>query len=176
MSKSLFTKPKYKSNHTELGQQEAFPKGRTDRYSIDGWMRKWRSRSLKTRGQSLTFLEWSKTVPDCYPLFSHHWVTMDSQTRASQPQRSTSRKSMAKLNFPIQLGRQTMVAEHNLELKSPFSNKRVDEINLQPLIPESKTRTLSVDSKEANCFLDFNSLSGPKTSLFWSSSCVLSLT
>ena len=45
-----------------------------------------------------------------------------------------------------------------------------DKLNLQSLVPDSKTRTLSADSKKANLSLDFNLLCASKASLFRSSS------
>ena len=36
----LFTEPINKSDHTGLKQQEDFPEGRIERYSINEWLRK----------------------------------------------------------------------------------------------------------------------------------------
>ena len=46
--------------------------------------------------------------------------------------------------------------------------------NLQSLVADLKTRTLSVDNKKANRSLDFNSFCAPNTSLFRSPSGVFS--
>ena len=67
-----------------------------------------------------------------------------------------------------------MIPDHNLELKKADFLTRVDKIKLQSLVPDSYTRTISVDSKKANRYLDFNSLCAPNASFFRSSSGIFS--
>ena len=64
LSNILFTEPINKSDDTGLEQEEDFPKKKNWKVPINEWLRKWSI--LLTRRPSLTFLEWSKTVPDCY--------------------------------------------------------------------------------------------------------------
>ena len=72
----------------------------------------------------------------------------------------------------VQLPNSVRTTEYDPGLQSRLKNSRIlhqggDKVNLESFVPHSKTRTLSVDSKEANRFQDFKSLCAPKTSLLF---------